>query len=191
MLITGIRHAINSELDVRRSAVFMKYLIHYLEMFAIIGVILPVIIGIDYFYAPQTKEAIITNKYYQVMDNMNQIEYYLYTGSYRFISDIIFYENTNVSDHITFHYTPIFKTVTNVSRKNNQLIYTCKQPSIYSWPILIVGLTFILSVIVIIKISVLMKKSETIEYDSKINLGIINAILCAFTIIATFFHVLH
>jgi len=166
-------------------------LIHYLEMFAIIGVILPVIIGIDYFYSPQTKDAIVTNKYYQVMDNMNQIEYYLYTGSYRFLSDIIFYENTNVADPITFHYTPIFKTVTSVSRKNNQLVYTCKQQSIYSWPILVVGLTFICSIIVIIKISISKKNKEDIVYDSKVNLGIINAILCLFTIIATFFHVLH
>ena len=190
MLISGIRHAISSELDVRRSAVFMKYLIHYLEMFAIIGVILPIVIVADFFYAPQTKDEIITNKYYQVMDNMNQIEYYLYTGSYRFLSDIIFYENTNISDHITFNYTPIFKTVTSVSRKNNQLVYTCKQQSIYGWPIIIVALTFICSLIVIIK-SILRKKPDDIEYDSKVNLGIINSIMCVFIILATFFHILH
>jgi hypothetical protein len=158
-------------------------------MFAIIGIILPIIIGVDFFYAPQTKDDVVTNKYYQVMDNMNQIEYYLYTGSYKFLSDIIFYENTNVSDRITFHYTPIFKTVTSVSRQNNQLVYTCKQQSIYGWPILIVALTFIFSIIVIIKISI-MRKSENVEYDSKVNLGIMNAIFCLFTIVATFFHIL-
>jgi len=190
MLITGIRHAINSELDARRSAVFIRYLIHYLEMFAIIGVILPVVIGVDYFYAPQTKEEQITYKYYQIMDNMNHIEYYFHAGPYRFLSDIIFYENTNVNDRVTFHYTPIFKKVTSVSSRNNRFVYTCRQQSIYDWPILIVGLTFICSIFVIIK-TVLMKKTKDVVYDSNVNFGIINTILCLFTILATYSNILY
>ena len=190
MLITGIRNAISSELDVRRSVVFMRYLIHYLEMFAILGVILPITISADYFCDTQTKDEIVTNKYYQVMGNLNQIEYYFYTGSYRFLSDFIFYENTNVSDEITIHFTPIFKTVTSVTRQSGQLVYTCKPSSIYGWPILIIGLTFICSIIVLLK-SRVFKKSENLEYDSRVNFGIINAILCLFTIVAIFFQILH
>jgi len=191
MLITGIRHAINSELDIRRSAVFMKYLIHYLKMFAFIGMILPVVICVDYFCDSQTKDEIVTNKYYQIIDNLNQIEYYFNTGSHRFLSDIIFYENTNVGNHITFHLTPIFKTVTNVSHQSNRIVYICKPTNIYGWPIIIVGLTFICSIFVMIKTMTMRKKTEYIEYDSKVNVGIINAILCVFTIIATYFHILH
>jgi len=191
MLITGIRNTINSELNVRRSAVFMRYLIHYLEMFAMIGVILPILIGVDYFCMTQPKEEIVTNKYFHVMENMNKIEYYFYTSSHRFLSDIIFYENTNVADPITFHRTPIFKTATSVTHRSGQLIYTCKPPNIYGWPILIMVLNFICSIIVIFKTRMLLKKTENIEYDAKVNLGIINAILCLFTIVATLFQMLH
>ena len=153
--------------------------------------ILPIIIGVDYLCTQQTKDEIITNKYYQVMDNMSQIEYYFFTESYRFLSDVIFYENTNISDRITFHRTPVFKTITSVTKQSGQFVYTCKPTNVYGWPILIVGLTFICSIIVFFKTNSLLRKSEYIEYDSKVNLGIINAILCLFTIIATFFHILH
>lgn len=191
MLIAGIRHAISSELDIRRSAVFMKYLKHYLTMFSFIGMILPVVICVDYFCASQTKDEIVTNKYYQVMDNLNQIEYYFSTDSHRFLSDIIFYENTNIGNQIIFHRTPIFKTVTSVSHQSGRLVYMCKPTNIYGWPIIIVGLTFICSIFVLIKTSKKSKKTVYFEYDSKVNMGIINAILCLFTIIATFFHMLN
>jgi hypothetical protein len=191
MLITGIRHAISSELDVRRSAVFMRYLIHYLELFAILGIILPILVGVDYFCDTQTKDEIVTNKYYQIMDNLNQMEYYFYAGSNRFISDVVFYENTNISDHVTFYRTPIFKTVTSISHQKDSYVYKCKPVSIYGWPILIVVLTFICSVIMIFKTWRVIRKHENIKYDSVINLGIINAILCLFSITATLLHIPH
>jgi len=191
MLITGIRHAISSELNTHRSAIFMKYLIHYLEMFALLGVILPIAIGVDYYCVSKTKDEVITNKYQQPIDNMNQLEYYLYTDSYHFLSDIIFYENTKLSDRVTLHLTPIFKTVTSVTNRSDRAIYTCKPSNIYGWPLIIVGLMFICSVVFIIKTWGLSRKHEQIKYDAMINLGIINSILCSFTIIATFCHILH
>ena len=190
MLITGIRHAISSEFDVQRSAIFMKYLMHYLKMFALLGLMLPIVIGVDYFCKTQTKEETVSNKYYQVMDNLNQIEYYFQAGSHRFLSDIIFYENTNVADQITFHQTPIFKTVTSVTYAAERFVYTCKPNNIYGWPILIIGLTFIGSVFVIFKTIGKTKNNGNIEYNAKVNLGILNAILSIFTIVATFFHIL-
>ena len=191
MLITGIRQAINSELDTRRSGVFMRYLIHYLQMFAFIGVILPVVIVVDYFNETQTKDEIVTNKYYQVMDNLNQIEYHFFTASYRFLSDNIFYENTNISDRIVFHHTPILKTVTSVTHRSGRTIYTCKPNNVYGWPIIIVGITFICSLIVIIRTWGLLRKNKNIKYDSKVNLGIINAVLCLITIVAAFSQILY
>ena len=191
MLITGIRHAISSELDTHRSAIFMRYLMHYLKMCAFLGVMLPIVIGAYYFFDTQMKEETVTNKYYQVMDNLNQIEYYFFTDSYHFLSDIIFYENTNVADRIIFHRTPILKTVTNVTNRSDRFIYTCKPSNIYAWPLIIVALTFVCSVIFITQTWSLKKRRESIKYDSKVNLGIINALLCVMTIIAAFFRIMY
>ena len=189
MLITGIRHKLSSELDARRSALFMRYLIHYLQMFAFIGVIIPILLGIDFFCPSETKEEVVTNKFYQVMDNLNHIEYHFFTDSHRFMSDIVFYENTKISDKITFHCTPIFKTVTNVSYDKGAIVYTCNPNSIYGWPLILAGLTFICSIIVIIKTWGWIKKREYVKYDSVVNLGVINAFLCIITAAAVIFHI--
>jgi len=191
MLIPGIRYQLNAELDTHRSSAFMRYLIHYLQMFAFLGVIIPIVIGVDYFCDPQAKEEKVVNKFYRVMDSMNQIEYHFFTGSYHFISDVIFYENTNIEDIITLIRTPIFKTVTYVTHRSDRAEYKCRPHSVYSWPIIVAGLTFVCSIIWIIKTWRWSRKREQIKYDSMINLGIINAILCAFTIVATLFNILH
>ena len=189
MLIAGIRHKIDLEFDSRRSALFTRYLIHYLIMFGWLGFIFPVLIVVDYYCAPQTKDEIVTNKFYQVMDNLNHVEYHLLTDSYRFLSDVGFYENTNIEDRITIYRTPIFKSVTSVSHPKEQIVYICKPDSIYGWPLIITGLTFIFSTIIIIKTWNWRKRRMYTKYDSAINLGVINLFLCVITIIAILFHV--
>ena len=126
MLITGIRHKINAEFDSRRSALFMRYLFHYLQMFAWLGIIIPILIGVDYFCVPKTKDEIVTNKFYKSWDNMIHAEYHLFTDSYHFLSDNAFYENTNIKGKITFYHTPIFETVTFVSTTAGANVYICK-----------------------------------------------------------------
>ena len=185
MLIAGIRQKINSELDSHRSASFMRYLMHYLQMFAYMGVIIPVIVGIDYYTAPKIKNEVVTNKYYEVKNNLNQIEYHFFTESERFLSDISFYENTNIDDQVTFYYTPIFESVTKVTSKS----YVCEPHSIYGWWLIVIGLTFICSVVVIIQTWGWIKKREYVKYDSVVNWGVINAFLCIFTILSSLFHI--
>ena len=191
MLITGIRHQITAELDTHRSAKFMRYLIHYLQMFAFLGVMMPVIIVVDYFCNPKMKDEVVINKYYHVLDNMSQMEYHFFTGSYHFLSDVIFYENTNIEDHINLICTPIFKTVTHVTNRTEKVEYKCKPHSVYSWPILVAGLTFVFSIIWMTKTWGWFRKRKQIKYDSIINVGIMNAIMSFFIIIATFFNILH
>ena len=191
MLIAGIRHQISAELDTHRSAAFLRYLIHYLQMFAFLGVIIPIVIGIDYFITPQTKDEIVTNKFSIIINDMNQIEYHLNTGSYHFLSNVIFYENTNIQDHVTLVCTPIFKTVTGVINRTERAVYKCKPHGVYGWPIIIAGLTFICSIIYIVKAWGWIRKHKQIKYDSVINLGIINSLLCIFIIIAVFFQILN
>lgn len=189
MLITGIRHKINSELDSRRSALFTRYLIHFFRMFGWLGIIFPVLIVVDYFSGPKTNDEIVTNKYYVVMDHLNHIEYHFLTDSYRFISDVGFFENTNIEDRIILYRTPIFKTVTYVSSKVGQSVYVCKPPSIYGWPLIIAALTFILSILVIIKTWNWQRKRKFTKYDSVINIGVVNLFLCTITIVAILFHI--
>ena len=191
MLITGIRHQINDELDTYRSSTFMKYLIHYLHTFALLGMIIPIVIGVDYFCNPKTKEEKVINKFYQVVDNTGQIEYHFYTGSYHFLSDVVFFENTNIEDHVALICTPIFRTVTCVVNRIERIEYRCKPQNVYSWPIIVACLTFICSMIWITKTWGWNRKRKQMKYDSMINLGIINAILCLFIIIATFFNIMH
>ena len=191
MLITGIRHTINSEVDTRRSATFMRYLIHYLQMFAFLGAVIPIVIGVDYFCTPQTIDEIVTNKFYVVIDQMNQTEYHVSTRSYHFVSNIIFYENIGIEDHITLQCTPIFKTVTNVIKHADSVDYNCKPSNVYSWPLIVVVITFACSIIFIVKTWGWIRKRKQIKYDAVVNLGIINALLCMFVIFATFFRMLN
>ena len=189
MLITSIRHKINSELDTRRSVSFMRYAMHFLQMFAFMGLIIPVLIGVDYFLDPQTKDETVVNKFYQVRDNLNQIEYFFFTDSYRFLSDIDFYENTKVDEQITFHVTPIFKAVTFVTSTTAQSVYTCRPHNIYGWPLIVVGITFICSIVMVIKTWGWVKKREYVRYDSIVNFGVVTSFLCLFTILVSLFHI--
>ena len=154
-------------------------------MFAYMGVIIPVFVGIDYFTAPKTKNEIVINKYYEVKNNLNQIEYHFFTESERFLSDIIFYENTDIDDQVTFYYTPIFNSITKVTSGS----YTCEPNNIYGWLLIVIGLTFICSAVVVIKTWGWIKKREHVKYDSVVNWGVINAFLCIFTILVSLFHI--
>ena len=187
MLITGVRHHINAEYDSQRSALFMRYLFHYLQMFAWLGVIIPVLIGVDFFCAPKTKDEVVTNKFYKSWDNMHHVEYHIFTHSHHFLSDNAFYENTNVEEKVIFHHTPIFKMVTYVSHEVDGGIYKCKLNSIYGWPLIVPCSTLICSIIIVIKTWGWKRKRKYLKFDAVANLGIVNIFLCAFTIVAILF----
>ena len=190
MLITGIRHQVNAEYDSQRSALFMRYLFHYLQMFALLGIIIPALIGIDYYCAPKTKDEKVINKFYKSWDNMNSVEYHILTDSYRFLSSEVFYEHTNIDDKVTLHLTPIFHTFTFVSHMASQDIYTCKPDNIYGWPIIVAGLTFISSLFFLIKAWGWKKThSKYHRFGFVANLGLVNLFLCAITIVAILFRI--
>ena len=114
MLITGIRQKLNVEFNTHRSALVSRYLIHIFQMFAFLGIIFPVLIVYDYVSEKQKDDEILRDKYYKLMDNLNQIEYCFFTDTYQFYSDKTFFEHANKDDMITLFRTTIFKTVTNV-----------------------------------------------------------------------------
>ena len=188
MLIVGIRKKIACELDTRRSSVVMRYLIHFLQMFAYLGVIIPVLIVVDYYSIPETKKEKVNNKYYQIMDSHNHIEYHFKTDSYHYNINTEFYENIAIMDPLTFYLTPIFKTVIKITYSNERHEYVHKPFNIYKWPLIVIGLTFICSIILIIRLFGWIKKRDRINYDSEINLGVFNALLCLFVIVFLFFN---
>ena len=185
MLITGIRRKVGSELDERRSSLFTRYLIHYSRMFAFIGLFFTILIVVDYYCVRHSKDKSIINRYYKITDNLNHPEYHFFIDSYRFTSDVVFYENTNIGDNVNVQFTPIFKTITNVTHGD----YECNPNNLYGWPLIIIGLTFFCSSYVILKTWGWMKKRIYVKYDSVVNWGIINFILCIITLIFIFFHI--
>ena len=188
MLITGIRQKIKSEANTRRSATIARYLIHFFQMFAFLGIIFPVLIGIDYFSETQTTDEIVRDKYYKLMDNLNHIEYCFFTDSYQFLSDKVFYDHTNKDDMVTLTRTRIFQTVTNVSHSTGKNVYNYKPYNLYGWPITFTFLTFILSIALLIMIWFWLNKRNHIKYETILNFGVLNSIICLITIIATLFH---
>ena len=187
MLITGIHHKMRSEADTHRSRVFKRHLIHYLKIFAFVGIIFPVLIVIDYFLEPIAKEDTVTMKYI-VPIRTSRIDYYIYTDSHGFRSDRLFFENTYVGNKVTFLRSSIFDVSTNVTNVNKGVVYVCELKNVYVW-LLVVGVaTFILSTMMLIK---LWDKRKHAKNDSLINIGIINALLCIITIVAALFQKLY
>jgi len=170
MLISGIRQKLSYEFNLRRSAMITKCLVHYLQMFAFLGIIFPVLILIDYCFLDRiSNDELVIDRYYKFTDNLNSIEYKIFTDSYHFRPDHVFYEHINKDDKIIISRTKIFKTVTNVSFKKNLKLYKCNPMSIYNWPIFIVGVTFICSLITIFKIRKWFKKHDFMKNNSVIN----------------------
>jgi len=193
MLISGIRQKLSHEFNSRRSASVTRYLIHYLQMFAFLGVIFPVLIVIDCRFLDQHADnEIVKDKYYKLRDNLNHIEYFIFTDNYHFLSDLVFYEHLNKGDGIKIFRTCIFRTVTDVTYRTGQADYKYKPTNIYnSWLIVVVGLTFICSLITIIITSMWIRKRDFSKNDPVITFGIINAIMCLITIFAALFPMLY
>ena len=190
MLISGIRQKLSQEFNSCRSAKVTKYLVHYLQMFAFLGIIFPVLIFTDCFFLEiKSNDERVIDKYYKLRDNLNHIEYFIVTDSYHFLSDDVFFEQINKDDDVKISRTHIFKSVTYVSFTKGCDVYNCIPSNIYGWPIFFVGLTFICSFISLIKINKWLKKSDFIKNDSVINFGIFNAIICLITIFAALFQV--
>ncbi len=184
MVIAGIRHKIKTDIDTRRTVSFTKYLIHYLRTFAILGVIVPILIGTDYLLDSKIKVETVGNKFFQVMNDQNNVEYHIYTDSHHFIANTAFYEHTNIGDQVAYYYTPIFGTLTDISHQEGTVVYICKPFNIYNWPLFIAALTMICSVVLLIKT----RRKKTVKYDAIINLGVVNAFLCLFVLVAVLFH---
>jgi hypothetical protein len=153
-------------------------------MFAMLGVMMPVLIGVDYVLTPKTQNEAINNKFYLLQNEQEYTQYHLYTESHHFTANAAFYDNAEIGDTVTYYYTPIFHTLTDVSRRENQNIYICKQFSVYGWPLIVTMLTLICSIVLLIR----SRRILTHQYESVINLGVINAFLCMFTIILVLFH---
>ncbi len=185
MVITGIRYKIQSDADALRTASFNGYLLHYLRMFAFLGIIVSVAIGVDYMLKPQIKREILKNKFYQIVEDQNRVKYSFYTDSYHFTGNSGFYDHIEKGDTLTYYHTPILKTLTDVSYQSGENTFVCKPISIYGWLLIMPCLLLVLSVILLVKT----QRKKIVKHDPIINLGIINAFLCIGTLIFTLFHI--
>jgi hypothetical protein len=185
MVITGIRYKVKADRDTRKTASFTRYLIHYIRMFAILGIAVPLTVGVDYVLVPKTTGGVLTNKFYQITNDQDHIKYSLFTDSHQFNAGVNFYEHIQIGDQLTFYNTPILEILTGVSYQSGHSRYVCIPFSIYRWPVFIPFLTLLCSSIIIIKT----QRHKPVRFEPVINLGIINAFLCLFTIAFAFFKI--
>ena len=184
MSINAIRHKKKSEVDDQRSASLSIILMHFIQAFAFLGVIFPILLGVDYFCAPLIKTETVINKYYKVINNLEKIEYHFFTNSDNFLSDIYFFDHTNIGDPVTYYISPIFKTVTHVTAVE----YECKPKNIYGWLLIIIGISFIFSIYIVgitwgWRRKLELPGASNSFTNSNVNLGIINAILCLLSLL--------
>jgi len=155
-------------------------------MFAYIGIIFPILIGVDYYIDPLKIDEIVINKHHEHV--YGKIVYRVFTDSHHFSSDYYFYKHTEIGDIITFHSTPIFNTITSVTKRTDGAVYNCSIDSIYGMLLILVCLTLVISIIVIIKTWGWIKKQKRIIFNLTVNLGLVNAVLCMMTLLAILFH---
>ena len=185
MIITGIRHKIQSDIDIRRTTRFNGYLVYYIRVFAILGVITPIAIGADYILKQQTKSEVLNNKFYQ-MAGGQQIKYNFYSDTHQFSGNVAdFYEHINIGDTLTYYYTPIFNTLTDVTYQSGLSMYVCQPTGIYGTMLIVPVLSLICSTILLLRTH----KKKYVKYEPIINLGVINAFLCILTLAFSLFHV--
>jgi hypothetical protein len=75
---------------------------------------------------------------------------------------------------------------TNVSYLHNGIVYNCNISVVYIWLFIISFLTFVISIIVIIKTHGNKKKHAYAKFDAIVNIALINALLCLIVIVALF-----
>ena len=112
LYIDSIFDKINSEDDDLRSNLRRKRIkLILLRVFFFIVLIFLILLGVDYSCKPIEKTEIVSEKYYQVIEDLDKTNYHFATNSYDFLSDIVFYENNSIGDQVTYEITPIFKIV--------------------------------------------------------------------------------
>ena len=183
MLITGIRHKIKTEKNARIAASFIKYLVHFLKMFAFLGIIIPLLLGIDYCCKQHSKNETVTYKYCVTFDNT--VFRRIYTDTFHdFFCDSDFYDNTNIGDKVTYSVTPIFSLYTNVSILTNSRVYICILSRVYIWLFILSFITVTLSIIVIIRTDESERNHKSTKFDYVVNIALINTLLCIIIIVA-------
>jgi len=156
-------------------------------MFAFIGIIIPILVVVDYYMERLSIDETVTNKY--VVPMSSSIKYYIYTDKQQILTKNDLYDNLNVGDRVSFKLTSIFNTVTNVSYTANNSIRNYKLDSVYGWPLIIVLATFVTSFIVVYKTWGL-KRKRGIKSNLTTNIGVVNAFLCLMTLVVVLFKLL-
>jgi hypothetical protein len=175
LFISAVRHKIKSDLDRRRTAIFTRHLLRYLQIFAFLGVIFPVLIGVDYFLTPTIKTEMLTNKKHKIWSN-RKIDYFFYFNERYIKVDGDIFEQIRVGSMLDLHHTPIFDTFVVMLCRDGEDVYASKPFNIYGWPRIITALTFFLSIFLLLK----NRPESKTEHDLLITAGVINTFLCVF-----------
>jgi hypothetical protein len=179
MFIKGLNKTIAAEIDAVQSELVMTYVIYYSRIIAFLGIIIVLLVGIDYFLDRDVQNDTVVLKYREVINN--EFAYNIVTETYSFKTTQEIYDKTSVTMSIDICKTRLLKSSTFVIiRIDNGAFLSWQVENIYLIPfVMIYILTLVLSVMFILKT----RNHRKISYNENVlNLGIINSILCIITL---------
>ncbi|GHT22037.1 hypothetical protein FACS189430_03210 [Bacteroidia bacterium] len=179
--ISGIRRKVKSDMNVRRTMIFTKHLLQYLQIFAFLGVIFAVLIASDYLVPRKIQTKTITEKKEQRWTNGSS-DYYLYTDDCYFTVNQLAYEHLPTGSAIHLNYTAIFHTLTEIEGSDGKATYVSQPFNIYSWTIGFVIVSFLLSVFLLLKNT----PSTNTNRDLLVSIGTLNFFTCLFMLAVLF-----
>ncbi|MDR0815563.1 MAG: hypothetical protein LBN37_07430 [Bacteroidales bacterium] len=174
-IILGIRRKIKADMNARRTIIFTKHLLQFLQIFAFLGVIFAMLIAADYFAPRNIQSKTITEKKEQRWTN-GQIDYYLYAGDSHFTVNQLAYEHLPKGSAINLNYTLIFNTLTEISGADGVDTYISHPFNIYGWTFGIVIVSFLLSGFLLLKNT----PSSGVNRDLLVSVGTFNLFTCLF-----------
>ncbi|MDR0714437.1 MAG: hypothetical protein LBF89_09310 [Bacteroidales bacterium] len=175
LLIPGVRRKIKQDTDARHTAVFTCYLLAYLQIFAFLGVICPVLIAVDYFIERNISSETVINKQQKTWYN-KATDYYLYLTDKTITVNRLAYEQIRMNDAVNLHHTVIFKTLTDITFRKGAEVYISRPFGIYRWPLCFAVLSFIFSAFLLLKNT----PASKVNRDILISAGLLNFFTCVF-----------
>ncbi|MDR1666235.1 MAG: hypothetical protein LBS03_00865 [Bacteroidales bacterium] len=175
LMIPGVRRKIKLDADARQTAVFTCYLLPYLQIFAFLGVIFPLLIATDYFLERQIDRETVADKRQQTWPN-GETDCYLLSNDRLIAVNPLAYKQLAVGDTFYLHHTVIFHTLAEISYSSGADVYLSRPFGIYRWPICFACLALVFSVFLLLKNT----PTSKVNRDVLISAGLLNFFACVF-----------
>jgi hypothetical protein len=175
LMIPGVRRKIKLDTDARQTAIFTCYLLPYLQIFAFLGAIFPVLIAVDYFLEQHIARETVIGKKQKTWFNKDT-DYYIQLNDQLISVNPLAYEHLDAGDTVSLHHTVIFNTLTKITFRKDSDTYVSRPFGIYHWPLCFAVLAFAFSVFLLLKNT----PASKVNRDILISIGLLNFFACVF-----------